>query len=280
MEFQLLLLVTLASPLFASSCPKQCDCSSTKLTVICSDFTLPWSSLLASIPSNARELYLSDGILFGDESTTSIPIFNPYNLPQKAQSFPHLATVHISSVKFDMPLQEDTFQLLNHTEELHVVFSSIESLSDTRVFSGFNNLKLLNLSHNLLKEVNEALFEDLLGLTVLDLSYNRLTKLPYDVFQVLDNLESLHINDNDLEYIHPFVLGNLTSLRALHLDSNALESLHETALPQNVSSFVQLKLQVRELSIGDVFGAEPTPMILTFTRIHVVCRVVLGWQPS
>ena len=132
---------------------------------------------------------------------------------------------------------------------------------------------MLNLSHNSLQGLDNNLFKHMGNLKVLDLSFNRLNNLPHDIFEVLEDLKSLHINDNELEYIHPNSIGNLTSLHTLRIDSNALETLHQSALPQNMSSFTRLKLQVRNIFILHDFSHTIFSKAALMRQFAVTCKL-------
>ena len=223
-------------------CPAACICNSTSFSVMCSDFTSTWNQILGNIPSNTKNLQLKNGQILEDVTETDAilnphgTVFNPKYL------FPEIRTVHISSTK--LAFTNKALEPFRLTEELHLVYNSVEKLEGAQVFHAFTNLKVLNLSHNALTDLSNELFKHMKNLIVLDLSFNKLNNLPHDTFEVLEGLESLHINDNELEYIHPHSIGNLTSLHTLHIDSNALETFHESAFPKNMSSFTRLKLQV------------------------------------
>ena len=234
----LLLLLIITYTRSAIGCPDKCSCNSTTLTVICSDFALTWNQILNNIPTTTKMLQFKNGRIL--ERVVIDSPFRP-RIPQ-VQSLPKMTSLHITSSELTM--NEKTFQPFREIEELHLVYNSLEQLNNTKMFRDLTNMRLLNLSHNKLKELDDELFENMHNLKVLDLSFNQLKSLPHNIFDVLEDLQSLHINDNELEYIHPDSVGNLTSLHTLHLDSNALETLHQAVLPQNMSSVARLKLQV------------------------------------
>ena len=230
-----------------NGCPNFCVCNSTTSTVICSDFTSTWNQILGDIPTNTRKLYLKNGEIL-ERVTETDKVFNPHAaISEVVPSMLEVFAVHISSTK--LPVEGKIFQPFRLAEELHLVYNSVEKLDNAEVFHDLTNIKVLNLSHNSLQDLDNDLFKHMGNLKVLDLSFNKLNNLPHDIFEVLEDLKSLHINDNELEYIHPSSIGNLTSLHTLRIDSNALETLHESALPQNMSSFTRLKLQVCNILI-------------------------------
>ncbi len=239
-----LVLLILSCTVFVNGCPDNCGCDSATFTVICSDFALSWKELVSNIPADTRQLELRKGTLLdaslGDESR----LFSPHFQAESSLFLPDITKVAMSHVDIRVPLNEDAFQPITSTRELHLVFSSLKELNDATLFNDFTNLKLLNLSHNSLEELSDGMFDFLPKLTVLDLSFNKLRRLPHNVFDVVEKLESLHVNDNELKYIHPHSIGNLTSLHTLHIDSNSLETLHETALPRDKSFLTRLKLEV------------------------------------
>ena len=228
-----------------NGCPDVCVCNCTTSTVICSDFTLTWNQILGDIPTDTRKLYLRSGEIL-ERVTETDGVFNPRGtISEVLPSLSKVLAVHISSTK--LPMEEKIFKPFRSAEELHLVYNSLEKLENAEVFYDLTNIKVLNLSHNSLQDLDNNLFKHMGNLKVLDLSFNKLNNLPHDIFEVLEDLESLHINDNELEYIHPNSIGNLTSLHTLRIDSNALETLHKSMLPQNMSTLTRLKLQVRAI---------------------------------
>ena len=235
----LFLLFAIACRHSAFGCPDRCSCNSTSLTVICSDFVLTWNQVLNNIPKCTKTLRLKNGRILEHVAAVDSHFHPRGKIPQPLR----VTSLYIASTKLN--INEKTFQPFSGIEELHLVYNSLEQLSNTNVFHDLTNIRLLNLSHNGLKNLDDEMFANMKNLKVLDLSFNRLSSLPHNIFDVLEDLEYLHINHNELGYIHPHSIGNLTSLHTLHIESNALETLHKTLLPQNMSSFTRLKLQVR-----------------------------------
>ena len=64
------------------------------------------------------------------------------------------------------------------------------------IFNGLSNLKILNLSSNLIEYVERNTFSNLLKLKVVDLSGNLIFKIKQDSFNGLVNLRELYLNHN------------------------------------------------------------------------------------
>jgi Leucine-rich repeat (LRR) protein len=73
---------------------------------------------------------------------------------------------------------------------------NLENSSQT-LFNPLTNIKLLDLSFNLIEFIQTNTFSDLLKLEVLDLSNNKIYLLEENSFSGLVNLRDLHINGND-----------------------------------------------------------------------------------
>ncbi|XP_023203022.1 toll-like receptor 5 [Xiphophorus maculatus] len=102
------------------------------------------------------------------------------------------------------------------------------------------NLKMLNLSHNLLGEIFSHTFASLTNLEILDLSHNHIGVLGYGSFSELPNLRFLNLTDNSLQALgFPAALPNLENL---NLNSNKLTS-------SSVNTITQLAHNVSSLSI-------------------------------
>ena len=84
--------------------------------------------------------------------------------------------------------------------------------------SNYSFITKLILSHNLLSQISESVFDDLPNLVYLDLSYNRLETLPSSITN-LKSLEVLLLQNNDLKEL-PWNLGNLMKLKELNVEQN------------------------------------------------------------
>jgi hypothetical protein len=94
------------------------------------------------------------------------------------------------------------------------------------IFNPLVNLKLLNLSSNLMEFVSSYLFNQLKKLETLDLSFNRLQLVESYSFYKLINLENLHLNDNanDIQ-IHNESFIQLDLIQNIHLSKTILNDL-------------------------------------------------------
>lgn len=101
------------------------------------------------------------------------------------------------------------------------------------------HLRILNLTHNLLKELEEFP-EDLKSLQILDLSYNQIGIVGKLTFKNLVSLVELHLYGNWINAISSEAFRPLKKLRLLDLSRNYLENL-----PLN--AFRPLETQIRSL---------------------------------
>jgi Leucine-rich repeat (LRR) protein len=104
---------------------------------------------------------------------------------------------------------------------------------------GLNHLRLLNLTHNRLKELEEFP-QDLKSLQILDLSFNQITLVGKWTFRHLENLAELHLYGNWISTVASDAFRPLKKLRLLDLSRNYLEKLP-------LSAFRPLETQIRSL---------------------------------
>ncbi|GJQ72283.1 hypothetical protein Trydic_g3373 [Trypoxylus dichotomus] len=121
-----------------------------------------------------------------------------------------------------------------HLEDLNLANNLITELPEG-VF-GSTDLKLLMLSSNLIRNINENAFMILINLKTLDLSSNTLlVRIPVGLFRNNKNLQILNLSGSGLETISIGTFTGLHSLKDLYLSFNRL-----TYLPKGV--FDDLKL--------------------------------------
>ncbi|XP_061934209.1 chaoptin isoform X4 [Apis cerana] len=197
---------------------------------------------------------------------------NPLNrihvLPSEAK-YPVLQEVHISGTNLSIVTSQDfeafpallhlylsqnsvsrvspgAFRSLPNLLTLHLGMNSLDILPKERL-QGMEHLRILNLTHNLLKELDEFP-EDLKSLQILDLSYNQIGIVGKVTFKNLVSLVELHLYGNWINAISSEAFRPLKKLRLLDLSRNYLENL-----PLN--AFRPLETQIRSLR------AEENPLI-------------------
>lgn len=111
------------------------------------------------------------------------------------------------------------------------------------------NLKMLNLSFNLLGEVYSYTFTSLTELLLLDLSYNHIGALGYNAFIGLPKLQDLYLTGNSLRQLGSVAL--LPSLNVLSLRDNRLLSLRGLSVGMN-SVYVDIS-ENRLTNLEDIY---------------------------
>lgn len=120
-------------------------------------------------------------------------------------------------------LQEAVFSSLTDAIFINASFNKINQIN-RGAFKGLqNNLRLLNLSFNLLGEIYSYTFDYLTDLRVLDLSYNHIGALGHQAFSGLPFLKQLDLKGNSLRKLGS--TASLPSLLFLYLNDNRLGSL-------------------------------------------------------
>lgn len=89
-------------------------------------------------------------------------------------------------------------------------------------FEELVNLKLLNLSHNRLYKLDDRIFSSLINLQELRLSHNFLTMISPNTFMKTSNLKLLDLSYNFVTNIDSFLINGLHSIRELNLIQNCL----------------------------------------------------------
>ncbi|KAG9490428.1 epiphycan [Eleutherodactylus coqui] len=131
------------------------------------------------------------------------------------------------------------------TTHVYLRFNKIRKINKND-FSYLNNLQKIDLTSNIISEIDEDAFRSLLHLNELSLLDNRIRQLPelpnslnfldvsknrlgrkgikQEAFKDLIDLHILYLNDNSLDHI-PLPLPD--NLQALHLQDNNIQEMHE-----------------------------------------------------
>uniref|UniRef100_A0A914UT48 Ig-like domain-containing protein n=1 Tax=Plectus sambesii TaxID=2011161 RepID=A0A914UT48_9BILA len=184
-------------------CPKQCACEqryserfqANLRTVDCSKLGLPFFPQPEHIPSDVQVLLLKDNRIrnFQDDMRMWLP------------DLIHIDLSH--NRLFDLP--------------------SVKRANG--LFEGVYNLRVLDLSHNLLSSIDDDAFQGLFNLEELDLGHNQLTAIAENALRGLSKLETLILSANKLTFVQHSWWINIPSLYNLYLDGNRLGLLSEDA---------------------------------------------------
>lgn len=92
-------------------------------------------------------------------------------------------------------------------------------------FEGMNQLKLLNLSHNEISNLETENFASLVDLQRLDLSHNKIETIEVNAFACLKELEELNIEHNLIIKVPCDTFDSLLNLKVLVLSFNRIREL-------------------------------------------------------
>jgi hypothetical protein len=140
------------------------------------------------------------------------------------------------------------------TTQFNTVFLTLRhnniSLLEENDFYGFNNLKILDLSHNMIKTL-DGIFWNIPLLESLYLNHNNLRILNKNCFGGLPHLKELHLDHNNLSVIIPGCFLGLKSLEILNLNNNKLTDFSI----QHLDGISRLKLFIKNNNLlGKIFS--------------------------
>ncbi|KAL2717466.1 hypothetical protein V1478_013166 [Vespula squamosa] len=135
---------------------------------------------------------------------------------------------------------------LPYLDELTMTNCSLTSLNVS--WHGFERLRLLNLSYNEVPHLSDARVSSLIGLTCLDLSNNLLKDVNVGVFRTLSELARLHLRRNEIAMVHEDAFRGLDRLEFLDLSDNRLADLPDSALTP-LYSLQKLDLSGNQLQV-------------------------------
>ncbi|XP_030750032.1 toll-like receptor 6 [Sitophilus oryzae] len=194
-------------------------------------------------PSNAT--YLGNRVNMSGANLSNFMYLGPSNLSHKLSwltedllkndeaeyitaldlSYTYISTIY-NDVFAQFPCLTDLYLYGNNLTKLH-----------EKLFTGLDNLKVLNLSSNRIASINNSeTFRPLNKLEILDLSKNNLIKLRLEMLLYLGNLRQIFLKSNKINEIVPFnpipddseksrVYHITYQLRDLNLEYNRLERI-------------------------------------------------------
>ncbi|XP_077132111.1 mimecan [Ranitomeya variabilis] len=181
---------------------------------------------------------------------------------------------------------EEVPPLPKETAYLYARFNQIKKIT-AKDFSDFPTLKRIDLTGNLIEEIDEKAFEKLVNLELLSLAENKLTRIPAlpakltsfnvnenmikskaikaNAFKKLTNLAYLYLANNQLDSVP----ANLPeSLRVIHLQFNNIESItDDTFCKANDTRYLRPRLdEIRMDGNPVILGKYPN----SFTCLRVL----------
>ncbi|OWF37319.1 leucine-rich repeat-containing G-protein coupled receptor 5-like [Mizuhopecten yessoensis] len=208
----------------------QCNCRRRNLT------TVP-----QHLPTDTRELDLR----MNNISTLPDYVFERYT---------YLEDLRLTSnVLVDM--SDNALHGLHRLKSLHLDGNKLEIVP--KAFKTLQNLLLLHLDANHIKQVPAESFRNLRRLKSLHFEANSLTSFPTDAFQYLAALEALDLSVNKIERIPDYAFSNLTNLVLLRMADNQLAEIEDYAF-QGLNVLTELVMNRNKLKhIPPAFAALP-----------------------
>ena len=165
-------------------------------------------------------------------------------------------------------LRSDIFNDCTKLQQLILINNRIPSLP-VDFFRGLNDLKLLDLSFNQLKNKDLNMINDkFMKLTKLHLSGNRFTIIYDKLFLFMDNLRVLKLDSNEITQISDHAFGSLKNLKELHLQFNGIE---DTLFLKDLINLTYLNLEENRIKIiSNNFSKKLQYIDLSFNQIESI----------
>ncbi|CRL08210.1 CLUMA_CG021212, isoform A [Clunio marinus] len=153
--------------------------------------------------------------------------------------------ISTSKVKSELKVAKKLISIEKYSKGLKEKLKEFKVSDETfsiyeKTFVGLNELEELNLRQNLISNISSFAFDTLLNLKVLILSYNNLKKLENELFTVINVIEEFHADHNHLEAINPKIISDFDSAKVINLNDNNCISQH---FPNDLT-MVELAIQV------------------------------------
>lgn len=118
-------------------------------------------------------------------------------------------------------------------------------LFQDRIFPGQETtIESLDLSDNIIDQIDSHAFDVLTTLRTLKLSHNHIKKIGPNIFteEFGEVLMHLYLDNNQIERITSKTFSKLTELTILVLDSNPIKELPKNAFPESLKNLEELSL--------------------------------------
>lgn len=182
------------------------------------------------------------------------------NMPQEVKKvFPNLIEItkkltNLYASGKEMILTTDVFSGANQLEMIDLSQGELVEIQP-RAFYGPSKLKKLNLSGNKLTTLPGLLFPRQNSIKEINLSNNQISSLTRSTFKNLQHIKKLDLSNNQLTELSGFVFADMIHLQELDLTGNPIRSISEeffASLPQGLQlSFDDEKLDFKSLELTE-----------------------------
>ncbi|XP_068558063.1 carboxypeptidase N subunit 2 [Cebidichthys violaceus] len=281
-----------------TSCPYNCQCF-TSVQILCS------YERMASLPRNmSRQVkdfilinsavsYLFSHTLEESPQLTKLIFLSNALQSIHAQAFEHLTELQELEISGN-PLLEHlylgTFSKQGNLTKLLLNFNRFKTLppgmfdslkqletlqmkgniiSDLPPFPFLHNLRVLDLSQNMLEDVKRETFSSLARLEILRMNYNLISNLTSDMFHNISQLIELHFEGNKLSELPDDIFFVLTKLKVLNLRGNLLTTFSDKVFGFETTNLKELILKGNRLTELSSLGSltSLTDLILSSNRL-------------
>lgn len=123
--------------------------------------------------------------------------------------------------------RSNSYPTLSNIMCLDLSYNNISFVEVTFFEPVQNDLKILNLSHNIIREITPDDIGQLRRIRIMDLSHNHITVIEDPTFGAASKLTTLYLNHNRLNEIHGKLFRNQKRLQYVDLSWNKLETIPE-----------------------------------------------------
>lgn len=172
-------------------------------------------------------------------------------------------------------LTEAVLSNINELNMLNEIDFSFNKITDIKINDlGYKYLKLtkINLSHNHLVNIPEAIFDEFRDLQILDLSFNHIERLTAVTFEGVRKMYKLDLSNNKIQNLNAS-LFRFNELNYLNLSNNQIGNLQSNDFKQ-LPKLVTLDLSSNVIKVIDVNVFESTIMLETLDLSNNLLQII------
>ncbi|XP_055678361.1 leucine-rich repeat-containing protein 40-like [Lutzomyia longipalpis] len=137
------------------------------------------------------------------------------------ESFESVIFKNCNLTKFPTTL----FSTFTKLTKVDLSLTQVRQLNGNKTLNGAKNLKILDLSRNSLKGIEDFVFSEGKELVELHLSRNKIISVGLNAFAGLNKLELLDLSFNDIKILTEEVFSGLKNLKFIYVNNNDLKNL-------------------------------------------------------